>query len=161
MDCPHEKVTGLERANNACSDCVGKILKDYDKQVLHVENLTKERDELREKIRQYNVAWEAEELLRSAQKAGETAAGRGASLEDNPYDKDSDLAAVWSYGFVSASVVNDLKRMQALLAWIGTTLVTVREVALGGASGDEVSAKLETILEKIVDQLPDPEEESA
>lgn len=149
MGCEHDKTTGIEKRTGACVECLELFLK--------------ERVELREKndllVAELKVSQEHREELhavlaevakqKEAEKAGTLAHSRGASLEDNPYDPDSDEAACWSFGWLFTDVSFTVNKMRAVMLFAANMIAVVKDVAAGGASGDEVAAKLGTVIDKL------------
>jgi hypothetical protein len=92
--------------------------------------------------------------IQEAQKIGGLSHGKGSTLDDNPYDPDSDESACWSYGWLQADLMAQANKAGAVLSWTLGMLSVVRELVLGGAQLDEISAKIEAIVEKIEPYIP-------
>lgn len=149
MSCEHTKVTGMENQLGTCVECAKDFLTERDQ--LRVENARliaelKESIENKEEMRR--VLSEAA-AQKEAEKAGTVAHSKGASLEDNPYDPDSDEAACWSFGWLFTDVSFTVNKMRAVMLFAANMIAVVKDVAAGGASGDEVAAKLGTVIDKL------------
>lgn len=152
MDCRFCKVglvSGIEVKTGACAGCVGRELAAAEQTNERVPLLEDKVRELETKILKYYKATEQAAAIHSAQKSGGEAHARGASLDDNPFDPDDDTAASWSYGWLQADMASHVGKAQAVMTWTLIQLSVIREVALGGASGDEVAAKVADIVAKI------------
>jgi hypothetical protein len=93
-----------------------------------------------------------------AQKLGEEAHRRGASLDDNPFHPDHDESAGWSYGWLQTDIQSQVAKAQSVMSWVLMQLSIVHECARGGASGEEIAGKIATIVEKIEPYIPYREE---
>lgn len=150
MSCEHTKTTGMENQLGTCVECAKDFLAQREQ--LRVENAKLQAElktcqEHRDEIRAV-LAEVAEQ--KEAEKAGTIAHSKGASLDDNPYDPDSDKAASWSFGWLFTDVSFTVNKMRAVMLFAANMIAVVRDVAAGGASGDEVAAKLGTVIDKLV-----------
>jgi hypothetical protein len=153
--------TGTEQKLRACVDCTQKILDEAQDLRNKNQELGDKNLLLEGKIEKYLSAVSEQEKIQEAQKLGDVARGRNATLEDNPYHPDSDEAASWSYGWLVSDVMHQVSRAQAVMTWSLSMLAVVHELARGGASGDEVAAKIATVIEKMEPYIPDGGEEKA
>jgi len=160
-DCGAPLVTGMEQKLRNCSSCAEKKLQEVQSLRNKNEELRVQNLELEGKIQKYLEAVSLQEKVFQAQKDGGEAAVRGATLEDNPHDKDSDESGAWSYGFVMNDIVQQCNKAQAVMTWSLGMLAVVHDLALGGASGDEIAAKIATIVEKMAPYIPENEEQKA
>lgn len=157
-NCGAALATGTEQKLRVCVDCAHKMIDE----VRTLRNKNQELGDgnliLEGKIEKYLEAVALQEKLHVAQKLGDTARERDASLNDNPYDPDSDEAAAWSYGWLTKEVMMKSGHAQTVITWSFGMLAVVRDLALGGASGDEVAAKIESILISMEPYVPEQEE---
>lgn len=149
MSCEHDKTTGIEKRTGACVECLETFLKERVSLQEENDRLTatlKESIETKEEMRRVLSEVAAQ---KEAEKAGTLAHSKGASLEDNPYDPDSDEAACWSFGWLFTDVSFTVNKMRAVMLFAANMIAVVKDVAAGGASGDEVAAKLGTVIDKL------------
>lgn len=159
--CGEVLATGMEQKLRTCLSCAEKIVQEV--QLLRNKNqeLGDKNLLLEGKIDKYLAAVAEQEKVQEAQKLGDVARGRNATLEDNPYHPDSDESAAWSYGWLVSDVMHQVGRAQAVMTWSLSMLAVVHELCRGGATGDEIAAKIATVIEKMEPYIPDNEEEQA
>lgn len=148
--CGEALVTGIEQKLRTCSGCLGKAVetaKDLKEANL---KLQLEVEDGNKRLQDAQSFLEELEKFKQAEKDGGLAHVRGASLDDNPHDPDADVAACWAYGWLYSEVTLSTGKMQAVMMFAANMLSVVREVAAGGASGDEVAAKLDTVIDKLL-----------
>lgn len=149
MGCEHDKTTGIEKRTGACVECLEVFLQERLSLREENERLTAElKDSQDHNGEMRNVLTEVA-AQKEAEKAGAGAHSKGATLEDNPYDPDSDEAACWSFGWLFTDISFTINKMKAVMLFAANMISVVREVAVGGASGDEVAAKLDTVIQKL------------
>lgn len=158
--CGAPLVTGLEQKIRACAACAERAVQDVLRLKVENQELGDKNLELEGKIEKYLEAVSLQEKVLQAQKDGGEARNREASLDDNPHDPDSDEAGAWSYGWLVADIMAQVGKAQAVMTWSLGMLAVVYELAKGGASGDEVAAKIATIVEKMAPYIPENEEQA-
>jgi hypothetical protein len=149
----------LEQKIRTCAACAEKIVGEVQGLRNKNQELGDQNLQLEAKIDKYLEAVAMQEKVFQAQKDGGEAANRGASLEDNPFDKDADESGAWSYGWLIADVMRQVAKAQAVMAWSLSMLAVVHDLDRGGAGGDEIAAKIATIVEKMAPYIPENEEQ--
>jgi len=149
--------TGIEIKLDTCVACIEKVLKESAALKDECIQLQKNDKESKDKLETIQKILNEVALQKTAEKEGQMAQSKGASMDDNPYDKDSDNGSCWSYGWLSSEIMFTVRKMQAVMLFSVNMLSVVREVAAGGAPGDEIVAKLDTVIEKIAPYIT-PEE---
>ena len=155
--CEHDKVTGIEQKTGACVQCLQQFLTERERLAVELADTRSKLADSEQRLVAAKAALDEFEGYRKAEREGSAAQGRGASLEDNPYDKDSDMSACWSYGWMFADISTSVAKMQSVMLFAANMLSVVREVAAGGASGDEVAAKLGTVIDKLAPYIYEDE----
>jgi hypothetical protein len=151
----------LEQKIRACSECAEKAVQEVQALRNKNQELGDKNLLLEGKIEQYLEAVKIQELILQAQKDGGEALQRGASLNDNPHHPDSDESASWSYGWLMADIMAQVGKSQAVMTWALSMIAVIHDLARGGASGDEIAAKLATVVEKMAPYIPENEESQA
>jgi hypothetical protein len=148
----------MEQKIGTCVTCAEKIVQEV--QLLRNKNqeLSDKNLLLEGKIELYLEQVRVQEKILEAEKSGREAANRGATLEDNPHDPDSDESASWSYGWLNSDILQQVGKAQAVMTWALGMIGIIHELAANGASTTEIAAKLATVVEKIAPYIPENEQ---
>lgn len=165
MICDHcsqkELVSAPEIKTGICMDCVPSIVKDLALAENRENQAVVERDRAIASEEDIKRKWAKRVLLEQAEKHGMTANARGATLEDNPHDKDSDESACWSYGWIQKNMSTEVAKMQALMVWALNNVDIVRQLLRGGCSQEEAALKLDIVIEKIFPYIQEEDTQEA
>ena len=152
--CGGELATGIEVDLEMDSQCLKNLVSDTVTLKIEKTRLEEEISKKDQAIRDYLDAARIQASIKEAEHLGRVAAGRNATLEDNPFRPDSDEAASWSYGWVTHTLADSATRTRAVVVWAVGMLGVIAEIARGGADHSEIAEKLEYVVEKISPLLP-------
>lgn len=100
--------------------------------------------DLSAKLNNFETARLLREKLKYAEDSGYNAAQREASFEDNPFEKDSNDAAMWNYGWLNGSKDKMISSMERAMLWTIDVMDIISQIG-----GSEVLAKVKTINETL------------